>query len=63
MNKKIAELMKDCYIPLVERNGDNEYDMEKFAELIIKECINVVHVKIDDSIRVAIAIETHFGIG
>lgn len=59
---KIKEIMKECYVPLVERDGDNLYDMEKFAELIIKECINVVHDKIDDSVRVAIAIETHFGI-
>lgn len=40
MNQKIADIMKECYVPLVERDGDNVYDMEKFAKLIIRECIN-----------------------
>ncbi len=41
MNEKIKELKKQCYISVADpdRNGDIEYDMEKFAELIIKECI------------------------
>lgn len=42
MNEKIKEIMKECYVPLVERLDDNVYDMEKFAELIIQECIDVV---------------------
>jgi hypothetical protein len=39
MNNKIKELKKQCYINLVDRTDDMEYDMEKFAELIIKECV------------------------
>ena len=38
MNKRIQELKAQCYIPIVDRVGDNEYDMEKFAELLIREC-------------------------
>ena len=43
MNEKIKEIMKECYVPLVERDGDNVYDMEKFAELIVRECIRIQH--------------------
>ena len=38
MNDKIEELKKQCYLNLLVREDDNEYDMELFAELIIKEC-------------------------
>jgi hypothetical protein len=44
MNEKIKELMKQCYIPVVDREGDGEYDMEKFAELIVKECVSQCEV-------------------
>ena len=37
MNKRIQELKDQCYIPIVDRDGDTEYDMEKFAQLIIKD--------------------------
>jgi hypothetical protein len=38
MNQRIQELKAQCYIPIVDRVGDTEYDMEKFAELLIREC-------------------------
>jgi len=38
MNKRIQELKAQCYIPIVDRVDDNEYDLEKFAELLIREC-------------------------
>ena len=38
MNQKIENLKNQCYISLIDRDGDMEYDMELFAELIIKEC-------------------------
>jgi len=43
MNDKIKLIKKQCYISLLDpgRNGDIEYDMEKFAELLIKECARV----------------------
>ena len=40
MNDVINEIMKECYLGLAERQGDNEYNMEKFAELIINQCID-----------------------
>jgi len=39
MNELIKELKDKCYESVSERNNDNEYDMEKFAELIVRECI------------------------
>lgn len=42
MNKRIQQLKKECYISIIDRPDDNEYDMEKFAELIIKECIGII---------------------
>ena len=45
MNERIRELAKDCgyqHIPLtsLDKVGDFDYfDIEKFAELIVKECI------------------------
>jgi len=35
---------------------------EKFAELIIQECIQIVHIETYDSLRVEAAIQTHFGV-
>ena len=34
----------------------------KFAELIVRECCDIVHRKTDESIRVVMAIEQHFGV-
>ena len=41
MNKKIRELAETCYTIKYNPFGADEekYDMEKFAELIIKECV------------------------
>ena len=38
MNKRIQELKDMCYIPIAERVDDTEYDMEKFANLIVRWC-------------------------
>lgn len=35
MNNNIQKLMHKCYI----ENSQDQYDMEKFAELIVQECI------------------------
>ena len=58
MNERLQELARQAGFfanPDVEK-------FEKFAELIIEECIQIVHQETDDSIRVAMAIETHFGV-
>ena len=39
--RKIDALKRQCYLPIDDRNDDTEYDMEKFAELIIRECAEV----------------------
>ena len=60
MNDKIEELKKQCYISVADRNGDNEYDMEKFAELIIRECADVAADH--DALDIYEEIREHFGI-
>ena len=36
--------------------------LREFAELIVRECCDIVHRKTDESIRVVMAIEQHFGV-
>jgi hypothetical protein len=45
MNERIQELKDQCYIPIVDRDSDTEYDMEKFAELIIRECAEQIRLQ------------------
>ena len=66
MNNKIEELKKQCYIYILDsdRNCDIEFDMEKFAELIIKECSNFVfkNAPSDESaIDLSLGLEEYFG--
>jgi len=63
MNKRIQELKDQCYIPIVDRDGDTEYDMEKFAKLIVRECVQVVNAA-DDSCEdyYGTIIKEHFGV-
>ena len=35
---------------------------ERLTKLVIQECAQIIHVNTDDSIRVVMAIETHFGL-
>ena len=68
MNDKIENLKKQCYISLIDRDGDMEYDMKKFAELIIKETLEVVRDEVqyalDDYLADTIdpRVKHHFGI-
>ena len=72
MNKRILELKDQCYIPIADRYSDTEYDMDKFAELIIDECSQVClsraaqnynfHLIADEAIFCSIRIKQHFGI-
>jgi hypothetical protein len=43
MNNRIQELKAQCYISIVDRTGDTEYDMEKFARLIAAECAGICY--------------------
>ena len=68
MNDKIENLKKQCYISLIDRDGDMEYDMKKFAELIIKETLEVVRDEVqyalDDYLAetIDLRVKNHFGI-
>lgn len=68
MNQKIENLKKQCYISLIDRDGDMEYDMEKFAELILVEAMEIVHDEVvyemDEKTadRIVLKIGSHFGI-
>lgn len=46
--------------------GEYDYNLEKFAELIIRECITVINqpngVGDDDVIRITKDVEKHFGV-
>jgi hypothetical protein len=77
MNERIKELAEQAeqYArdDLIRRRkvgaplyAEGEYDdiiKQKFAELIVRECCDIVHCKTDESIRVVMAIEQHFGVG
>lgn len=68
MNDKIENLKKQCYISLIDRDGDMEYDMKKFAELIIKETLEVVRDEVqyalDDYLAdtIDLRVKNHFGV-
>jgi hypothetical protein len=64
MNERIKELMERCYVSIIDRRGDCEYDMEKFAELIVKECIAVIRADYvnQGTTRAVVNIEKHFGV-
>jgi hypothetical protein len=38
----IEQFKKQCYLSVIDRDGDNEYDLDKFANLIIHECIHII---------------------
>lgn len=66
MNERIKELMEEAgiYDFVVESMGINE-EMEKFAELIVKECIDTVldcTVEYTTRPQVANEIKEHFGV-
>lgn len=43
MNERFIELMTQCREP-----AENEVNMEKFADLIVKECIAIAHAEGDN---------------
>jgi len=61
MNERIKELMKQAGTDTSGKWMGVEH-AEKFAQLIIDDCIQVTHATIDNSIKVAFAIENHFGL-
>jgi hypothetical protein len=71
MNKRIEELaqqagmLRDKYglywNAHVHDNPDDGVDLEKFAELIVRECSRVAKLEVGTD-RVCDAIENHFGV-
>ena len=63
MNERILELADKAVEDISSGpwNISDEF-CKKFAELIVKECCDIVHSKTDESIRVVMAIEQHFGV-
>jgi hypothetical protein len=65
MNKVIRELYNQCIIEGVPQLCiDDEFDEEKFARLIINECISLLpfHCHDDTGLHCSWVIKKHFGI-
>jgi hypothetical protein len=63
MNKRIQELIKQSGYD--SRYCSEDFDPEKFAELIVRECQTVVEwaISVDSTIdRVPVLIREHFGV-
>jgi hypothetical protein len=62
MNERIRELIEQCTDRHFNEGGGFEtFDKEKFAELIVRECIRVVD-KDDGATHVRELLEEHFGV-
>lgn len=67
MQKRIEELIKQCtYTTTTYANGIDEsveeFDKEKFAELIIKECAHITWLNSTKHNIAHLKIKEHFGI-
>lgn len=67
MNERIKELAKQASYRIIETDGapviSTEFDKEKFAELIVRECADRIRFCIKNDIDfIAEDIEKHFGI-
>ena len=68
--KKIPMLEKFAAQSLVEYDGELIFSKEKFAELIVRECMEVIDntsdntklMRVDPYQKIIWAIETHFGV-
>jgi hypothetical protein len=65
MNELINELLKQSRTEYWTQYTPS-YDYEKFAELIVRECLNVINqpngVGDDDVIRISDDVKRHFGV-
>lgn len=53
MNERIKQLAEQAELPLLDvdgncKYGDTYFSKEKFAELIVLECVEVAHPKLTD---------------
>ena len=67
MNERLREILEDAevifdnpdaHVPLALVSME---DFKLITEMIVRECCDIVHTKTDESIRVVMAIEEHFG--
>jgi len=67
MNRRIKELAEQAGLSLSQKDYsyywvESNEDIEKFAELIVKECAHVADISDDSGIWIGGAILTHFGV-
>lgn len=64
MNKRIKELSERCTSSFVNEYGEweDDFDKEKFAELLVQECVNVLHDNELWSRHISHALNEHFGV-
>ncbi len=73
MNERFKELEKQCWSHRVDGtlvDGQLHFDTQKFAELIVKECVEVCHKMAEDSDSYVVhdgdtcaeQIKKHFGV-
>ena len=64
MNERIKELAEQCVTrKFYVDHGSEEFDYEKFAELIVLECVNAVMDGTMSGDHYAMRIENHFDSG
>ncbi len=63
MNERIQKLIEQCTIEYRDGNGGyvDQVDVEKLAELIVRECSNFLKDTLDDHFA-AEQLEEHFGV-
>ena len=61
MNERIKELMIQCEKKYCQDHDDYFYDMEKFAELIVRECIGALDEN-DGAVHHSECLLEHFGV-
>ena len=66
MNERIRELAEKCWVDDECGYGcgrTQEFDQEKFAELIVKECCEVAHCNFHvDGLTLGQILREHFGV-
>jgi len=65
MNERLRQFERESKLEIFglgARRDKWEAALEKYAELVVRECCDIVHSKTDESIRVVMAIEQHFGV-
>lgn len=67
MNERIQSLLDQCLGPETSEpdtsRKEKNLDLEKFAELIVKECCEVAHCNFHvDGLTLSVMLKEHFGV-